>query len=155
MMTGRIQKALSGFYYVDTGAEIVTCRARGKFRKEGLSPLVGDRVELRELGNGEGFIERILPRKNEFARPAVANIDQLVIIASAAIPKTDPFLIDRVVAIAELKGCYLKAFYGEKKFAEKYGDTWEVPVTLPTDTHAAYPMGLSADLGVVKTGGFN
>ena len=60
MMTGRIQKALSGFYYVDTGAEIVTCRARGKFRKEGLSPLVGDRVELRELGNGEGFIERIL-----------------------------------------------------------------------------------------------
>ena len=105
MMTGRIQKALSGFYYVDTGAEIVTCRARGKFRKEGLSPLVGDRVELRELGNGEGFIERILPRKNEFARPAVANIDQLVIIASAAIPKTDPFLIDRVAAIAELKGC--------------------------------------------------
>ena len=102
MMTGRIQKALSGFYYVDTGAEIVTCRARGKFRKEGLSPLVGDRVELRELGNGEGFIERILPRKNEFARPAVANIDQLVIIASAAIPKTDPFLIDRVAAIAEL-----------------------------------------------------
>lgn len=57
--------------------------------------------------------------------------------------------------IGELKGCYLKAFYGEKKFAEKYGDTWEVPVTLPTDTHAAYPMGLSADLGVVKTGGFN
>ena len=51
MMTGRIQKALSGCYYVDTGAEIVTCRARGKFRKEGLSPLVGDRVELRELGN--------------------------------------------------------------------------------------------------------
>lgn len=66
---------------------------------------VGDRVELRELGNGDGFIERILPRKNEFARPAVANIDQLVIIASAAIPKTDPFLIDRVAAIAELKGC--------------------------------------------------
>ena len=104
-MTGRIEKALSGFYYVDTGAELVTCRARGKFRKEGLSPLVGDRVELRELGNGEGFIEHILPRKNEFARPAVANIDQLVIIASAAIPKTDPFLIDRVAAIAELKGC--------------------------------------------------
>lgn len=57
--------------------------------------------------------------------------------------------------IAELKGCYLKAFYGEKKYAEKYGDTWEIPVTLPTDTHAAYPMGLCADLGVEKTGGFN
>ena len=54
-----------------------------------------------------------------------------------------------------LKSCYLKAFYGEKKYTEKSGDTWEVPVTLPTDTHAAYPMGLSADLGVAKTGGFN
>lgn len=116
MMTGRIQKALSGFYYVDTGAEIITCRARGKFRKEGLSPLVGDRVELRELGNGEGFIERILPRKNEFARPAVANIDQLVIIASAAIPKTDPFLIDRVAAIAELKGCDVTVLLNQVRF---------------------------------------
>ena len=105
MSEGRIQKALSGFYYVDTGTEILTCRARGKFRKEGISPLVGDRVEVRELGGGEGFVESILPRKNAFARPAVANIDQLVVIASGAIPKTDPFLIDRVVAIAALKGC--------------------------------------------------
>lgn len=104
-MTGRIQKALSGFYYVDIGDEVLQCRARGKFRKEGISPLVGDRVEVRELGNGEGFVEKILPRQNAFARPAVANIDQLVIIASSAIPKTDPFLIDRVAAIAALKGC--------------------------------------------------
>lgn len=105
MIEGRIQKALSGFYYVDTGSEVLTCRARGKFRKDGVSPLVGDRVEVRELGNGEGFVERICPRKNAFARPAVANIDQLVIIGSRAIPKTDPFLIDRVAAIAALKGC--------------------------------------------------
>ena len=105
MAEGRIQKALSGFYYVDTGAEVLTCRARGKFRKEGLSPLVGDRVTVRELGNGEGFVESVLPRKNAFERPAVANIDQLVVIGSAAIPKTDPFLIDRIAAIAALKGC--------------------------------------------------
>nr|WP_325296845.1 ribosome small subunit-dependent GTPase A [uncultured Dysosmobacter sp.] len=105
MAEGRIQKALSGFYYVDTGSEILTCRARGKFRKEGVSPLVGDRVEVRELGSGEGFVEKILPRRNAFSRPAVANIDQLVVIASAAIPRTDPFLIDRVAAIAALKGC--------------------------------------------------
>ena len=105
MAEGRIQKALSGFYYVNTGSEVLTCRARGKFRKEGISPLVGDLVEVRELGNGEGFVEKILPRKNAFARPAVANIDQLVVIASGAIPKTDPFLIDRVAAIAALKGC--------------------------------------------------
>lgn len=105
MAEGRIQKALSGFYYVNTGTEVLTCRARGKFRKEGVSPLVGDLVEVRELGGGEGFVEKILPRKNAFARPAVANIDQLVVIASGAIPKTDPFLIDRVAAIAALKGC--------------------------------------------------
>ena len=104
MSEGRIQKALSGFYYGDTGTEVLTCRARGKFRKDGVSPLVGDRVEVRELGNGEGFVEAILPRKNAFTRPAVANIDQLVVIASGAIPKTDPFLIDRVAAIAALKG---------------------------------------------------
>ena len=105
MSEGRIQKALSGFYYVNTGTEVLTCRARGKFRKDGLSPLVGDRVEVRELGNGEGVVEAILPRRNAFARPAVANIDQLVVIGSGAIPRTDPFLIDRVAAIAALKNC--------------------------------------------------
>lgn len=57
--------------------------------------------------------------------------------------------------IGELKGCYLRAFYGVKKFIDKYGDVWEVEVTLPTDTHAAYPLGLPADLGIEKTGGFN
>ena len=105
MSEGRIQKALSGFYYVDTGTEILTCRARGKFRREGISPLVGDRVSVRELGDGEGFVEAILPRRNAFIRPAVANIDHLVIIGSGAIPKTDPFLIDRVASIAALKQC--------------------------------------------------
>ena len=105
MKEGRIQKALSGFYYVDTGTEVLTCRARGKFRKDGVSPLVGDRVQVRELGGGEGFVEAILPRRNAFTRPAVANIDQLVVIASGAVPRTDPYLIDRVAAIAALKDC--------------------------------------------------
>ena len=67
-MTGRIQKALSGFYYVNTGEVILRCRARGKFRKEGISPLVGDRVEIRELGGGEGVVEKVLPRQNAFSR---------------------------------------------------------------------------------------
>lgn len=105
MTQGRIQKALSGFYYVDTGEGVLTCRARGKFRREGISPLVGDRVSVRELGNGEGFVEEILPRRNCFSRPAVANIDQLIIIASGAVPKTDPILIDRAASLAALKNC--------------------------------------------------
>ena len=103
-MRGRIKKALSGFYYVDTGEEVVTCRARGGFRKEGVSPLVGDRVEITVSGT-EGMVDAIGPRRNVFSRPAVANIDQLVIVASNAIPQTDPYLIDRMTAIAALKGC--------------------------------------------------
>ena len=105
MSRGRIEKALSGFYYVNTGAETLQCRARGKFRREGVSPLVGDRVEVRELGGGEGFVEAIEERRNVFSRPAAANIDQLVILASAAIPVTEPYLIDRISAIAALKDC--------------------------------------------------
>ena len=105
MSRGRIEKALSGFYSVNTGGETLQCRARGKFRREGLSPLVGDWVQVRELGNGEGFVEAVEARRNQFARPAAANIDQLVILASAAIPVTEPYLIDRIASIAALKGC--------------------------------------------------
>ena len=105
MSRGRIEKAISGFYYVNTGSEVLQCRARGKFRKEGMSPLVGDWVEIQELSSGEGVVQAIEPRRNQFQRPAAANVDQLVIIASAAIPVTDPYLIDRISAIAVLKGC--------------------------------------------------
>ncbi len=104
-MKGRIQKALSGFYYVKSGEVLYTCRARGKFRKSGISPLVGDFVEFLPLDGGEGMIEKIEPRKNAFDRPAVANIDQLVIVVSQALPITDPYLIDRMTAIAALKNC--------------------------------------------------
>ena len=104
-MTGRIRKALSGFYYVEAPEGSLTCRARGKFRKDGVSPLVGDQVEYTALGGDEGVIEAILPRRNAFERPAVANIDQLVIVASEAIPRTEPYLIDRMTAIAALKNC--------------------------------------------------
>ena len=105
MAEGVIMKALSGFYYVDDGRTTTACRGRGRLRLEGSAPLVGDRVRFTPLEGGSGALEEILPRKNQFYRPAVANIDQLVIMASEAIPVTDPFLIDRVAAIAESKGC--------------------------------------------------
>ena len=101
-MEGIILKAISGFYYVDGGdGVLVACRGRGKFRHQRITPLVGDKVIFTPLDNGAGILDEILPRRNEFQRPAVANIDQLVVIASGAIPVTDPFLIDRVVSIAE------------------------------------------------------
>ena len=106
MSRGRIIKALSGFYYVDVGGDsLLQCRARGKFRQDGMSPLVGDWVEVKETEPGCGMVWEIEPRRSAFDRPAVANIDQLVVIASQAIPITDPFLIDRVAAIAALKNC--------------------------------------------------
>ena len=99
-------KALSGFYYVDgRDGALTACRGRGKFRHQKLIPLVGDRVRFTPLGEGAGILDEILPRKNQFQRPAVANIDQLVVIASGAVPVTDPFLIDRVVSIAEGRDC--------------------------------------------------
>lgn len=105
-MEGIILKALSGFYYVDgRDGALTACRGRGKFRHQKLTPLVGDRVRFTPLGEGAGILDEILPRKNQFQRPAVANIDQLVVIASGAVPVTDPFLIDRVVSIAEGRDC--------------------------------------------------
>lgn len=103
MATGRIYKALSGFYYVKENGEPIQCRARGKIKHDGITPLVGDEVEYTSLG-GQGVIDAVLPRKNEFSRPPVANIDILVIIASRAIPVTDPFLVDKMTAIAEHNG---------------------------------------------------
>lgn len=92
---------------MDADGGAVTCRARGKFRQEGRSPLVGDLVEIRETTPGEGMVWEIEHRRNAFSRPAVANVDQLLVVASQAIPVTDPYLIDRVSAIAALKDCDL------------------------------------------------
>ena len=102
---GTILKALSGFYYVQCGEELITTRARGKFRYKKITPLVGDRVAITVQDDGSGSLDEILPRRNFFQRPAVANIDQMVIICSGAIPVTDPFLVDRITALAESKNC--------------------------------------------------
>ncbi len=99
VMTGRIVRSISGFYDVQTGKKLITCRARGIFRKTGETPLTGDLVEI-TVEKGKGMVEKILPRKNSFVRPAVANVDALVVFAANVNPVTEPFLIDRVAAIA-------------------------------------------------------
>ena len=97
--TGRIIRSLSGFYEVSTPEGTVTCRGRGSLRRSGDVPLTGDIVEI-SIEHGKGMVEKVLPRKNSFVRPAVANIDALVIFAANVNPVTEPFLIDRVAAIA-------------------------------------------------------
>ena len=105
MADGIIVKALSGFYYVRSENEIIECKARGRLRLDKSVPLVGDRVEISVISKGKGQIERIKKRRNSFLRPAVANIDILVIIASTVLPATDPYLIDRISAVAKLSNC--------------------------------------------------
>lgn len=102
-MTGRIVRSLSGFYDVETESGTVTCRGRGHLRRGADVPLTGDLVEI-SVEHGKGMIETILPRKNSFIRPAVANVDILVIFAANVNPVTEPFLIDRVAAIAGDRG---------------------------------------------------
>lgn len=106
-MEGTIVKALSGFYYVSCENRVYECKARGKFRLDGTSPLVGDRVSFSIDSNNKGYIESVHERKNFFIRPAVANIDALVFVAANTNPVTDPFLIDRVSVIAEESECEL------------------------------------------------
>ena len=106
-MEGTIIKALSGFYYVSCGENVYECKARGRFRLDGTSPLVGDKVCFVTDSSGKGFIEKVYDRKNSFIRPAVANIDALVFVAANTNPITDPFLIDRVSVIAEEACCEL------------------------------------------------
>ncbi len=97
-LTGRIVRSLSGFYDVQTPKGLITCRGRGSLRRSA-SPLTGDLVEITAEGK-KGMVEKVLPRKNAFVRPAVANIELLVIFAANVNPVTEPFLIDRVAAIA-------------------------------------------------------
>ena len=107
MITGIIVKALSGFYYVESAQGLIECKARGKFRLDGTSPLVGDHVRCSLDAEGRGRIDLVEPRRNWFIRPAVANIDTLVFIAAGTNPVTDPFLIDRVSVIAAESDCDL------------------------------------------------
>ena len=96
---GRIIRTLSGFYEVQTENGTVTCRARGSLRRSTEIPLTGDLVTI-SVERGKGMVEKIHPRRNSFVRPAVANVDALVVFAANANPITEPFLIDRVAAIA-------------------------------------------------------
>lgn len=100
---GRILKGVGGFYEVLTvGGETVTCKAKGAFRKEGLTPTVGDLTEFAVFKEGYGQLENILPRRNLLVRPAVANIDRLLIVLSAHLPEPDYLLADKLIIEAKL-----------------------------------------------------
>ena len=99
---GLVRKGIGGFYTVETPQGDFTCTARGKFRKERISPYAGDRVRITAEEDGTGALEEILPRKNFLARPPIANIDQLFIVSSLRDPYPEPLIIDKTIAVAEM-----------------------------------------------------
>ena len=103
MPNGKIIKGIGGFYYVETADVIYECKARGVFRKKGITPLVGDDVSFSVNENAENTIDEILNRKNFLVRPPLANLDRLFIISSSVDPEINTFVIDRIITIAEFK----------------------------------------------------
>ena len=102
-MRGRINKGIGGFYYVAVDDEIIECKARGKFRKEHITPIIGDEVEI-EVKNGKGAITQIYERKNSLIRPAVANIDFIVVVVASKDPDPATFVTDKMLVNAEING---------------------------------------------------
>jgi ribosome biogenesis GTPase / thiamine phosphate phosphatase len=103
MAEGQIIKALSGFYYVLSEGKVFQCRGRGVFRKQKVTPLVGDRVVFTATGEAEGYILEICERQNELVRPPVANVEQAILVFSAVSPDFSAKLLDRFLVLVESK----------------------------------------------------
>ena len=114
-MTGKIIKGIAGFYYVDNGTDVYECKAKGVFRNKKIKPLVGDNVEFTVLSEAEreGNIDKILPRKNELVRPAVANIDQALVIFSITHPEPNLNLLDRFLVMMEVQEVPVKICFNK------------------------------------------
>ncbi|HWQ80059.1 MAG TPA: ribosome small subunit-dependent GTPase A [Anaerovoracaceae bacterium] len=100
-MKGIIIKGIAGFYYVKTGEKTFQCKARGIFKKDGIVPYAGDEVNIEKIDEDEAVINEILPRKNSFIRPPIANVDCFVIVAATAKPDPNPDIIDKFLVMAE------------------------------------------------------
>src|SRR5699024_9976449 len=103
MQEGRIVKALSGFYYVETEDQLYTCKSRGAFRNKKISPLVGDIVELDVTASDEGYITHVKPRTNELVRSPIANVTQGMIVSSVVQPNFSSFLTDPFITLMKYK----------------------------------------------------
>ena len=133
-MQGKIIKGIAGFYYVHVvESGLYECKAKGVFRKEKIKPLVGDMVEIDVLDETEkkGNIVDILPRKNELIRPAVANIDQALVVFAVTKPKPHFNLLDRFLIMMESKDipvilCFNKKDIATEPEIQKLKDIYEM-----------------------------
>ena len=102
-LQGILLKCIGGFYYVEAADAVYECRARGIFRKQEMTPLAGDRVQITPQEDGTGSLDAVEPRRNSLVRPPVANIDILLVVASVADPAPNLLVLDKMIAIAEYK----------------------------------------------------
>ena len=144
-MQGKIIRGIGGFYYVDTDLPgVVECKAKGIFRNKKVKPLVGDNVEVKILDREKmlGSIEKILPRKNSIIRPAVANVDQAVVIFSASVPKPNLNLLDRFLLMMQTQGIATVICFNKKDLASEQ----EVTELYETYKNCGYHVILSSAL---------
>lgn len=141
---GRIIKGVGGFYTLLTDdGETYVCKARGLFRKQGLTPLPGDEAEFSVDKRKEGYIRHLLPRRNELVRPSVVNVDTLLIVISATEPEPDPELADKLLIYCGKQGIrpvivINKCDGGEtedvKRLAAQYSDAASAVITVSAES---------------------
>ncbi len=118
-LQGVIEKGIGGFYYVNTQSGVIECRAKGIFRKMGITPLVGDKVKV-ELNsdNKTGVIAVIFDRRNTLVRPAVSNVTQMMAVASLESPKPNTYVLDKLIASAEYAGLRVSLCFNKSDLCE-------------------------------------
>lgn len=140
---GLLLKGVGSFYEVLTeSGEIVTSKARGTFRREGLVPTVGDRVVIDRKEQGYALLSEILPRRNLLVRPPVANVDQLLIVVSASAPEPDWLLLDRLIISARQMGILPIPVLNKIDDADD-----SIVKTFLTEYHAFDTLTVSAETG--------
>ena len=157
-MQGKIIKGIAGFYYVDVAESgVYECKAKGAFRNQKVKPLVGDNVRLEVLDEEQkkGNIEEILPRKNELIRPAVANIDQALVIFAAAKPKPNFNLLDRFLLLMQYQKvpavvCFNKQDMVDAEELQLLKNTYESAGYQVIFTSAAKEEGIQAVRDLLK-----
>lgn len=121
MKEGIITKGIGGFYYVDYEGVIYECKARGIFRKNNLTPMVGDRVMISILNEEKclGVMEEILERETELIRPAVANVNQAIVVFAVTQPEPTLTLLDRFLILAESQDLDITICFNKTDLADE------------------------------------
>lgn len=147
MQNGVIIKAYNSFYYVQTADNVISCKLRGRFKKERFSLLVGDQVEYEMAGSGKGIIENILPRRSMLRRPMIANIDQVIITFAAVNPNINRILVDRFLVLAEMSALEIILCINKTDLADSQ-ELEEIVAHYRTIGYEVLTVSAKADLGI-------